>query len=71
MTDQTRIECSRTLRVIAADLRMAGDVQQVQLTEDGVTPEFLTLADDLWLIALRLDPDGTWADNRDPDVIDG
>jgi hypothetical protein len=57
------------LRVIAADLRMAGDVQQVQITEDGVTPQYLTLADDLWLIALRLDPDGTWADRRDPDKV--
>ena len=62
-------ECSQALRILAAELRMAGDVQQVRLTEDGVTPQFLTLADELWLIALRLDPDGTWADQRDPDEV--
>lgn len=48
-------ECAATLRAIANDLRNAGDVQVVELSEDGVGPAATTLADELWLIALRLD----------------
>ena len=42
---------------IARDLRTAGDVALVELDENGVTPANITLADELWLIALRLNDD--------------
>jgi hypothetical protein len=48
-------ECAHTLRCIANDLRSAGDVPLVMLDEDGVAPADISLADELWLIALRLD----------------
>ena len=50
----TVAECSRHLVLIARDLRAAGDVELVRLSEDGVTQEYVTLADELWLIAVRL-----------------
>lgn len=43
------------LRSIANDLRSAGDVNLVVLDEQGVAPADITLADELWLIALMLD----------------
>lgn len=64
MTDQQEPgvvqDCARQLILIARDLRAAGDVPLVHLTEDGVIPEpmGLTLAGELELIALRLDFDG-------------
>lgn len=57
----TETECAAALRAIAADVRAAGDVPLVILNRDGVAPAAITLADELWLIALRLDPAGTWA----------
>jgi hypothetical protein len=59
--DETVKDVARTLRAIAADVRSAGDVPLVELSEDGVTPAAITLADELWLTALRLDPDGAFS----------
>lgn len=50
----TVAECARHLVLISKDLREAGDVNIVRLSEDGVSQEYLTLADELWLIAVRL-----------------
>lgn len=47
-------DCARHLAMIAGDLRAAGDVPLVRLDDDGVAPEPLTLADEIWLIAVRL-----------------
>jgi len=41
--------------MIAADLRSAGDLSLVLLSEDGVQPADITLADELWLLSLRAD----------------
>jgi len=43
------------LRELAKELRAAGDVQQLELSDEGVTQDVITLADELWLIALALD----------------
>ena len=48
-------ECAKHLCLIAADLRAAGDASLVILSSEGVAPASITLADELWLIALRLD----------------
>lgn len=40
---------------IANDLRAAGDVELVMLKTTGVSPQAITLADELWLIAIQLD----------------
>ena len=55
--DPIRTEIAEALCHLAADLRSAGDVDLVLLDEDGVAPADITLADELWLYALRLDPD--------------
>lgn len=47
-------ECAEHLALIAKDLRAAGDLSLVRLSEDGVTDDYMTLADELWLIAFRL-----------------
>ena len=46
---------AKQLICIANDLRSAGDVPLVLLDKDGVRSTVLTLADELWLIAVRLD----------------
>jgi hypothetical protein len=46
---------AEALRKIAEDLRAAGDLPLVYLTEHGVTPCKITLADEIWLIAFELD----------------
>jgi len=43
------------LRYLANDLRSAGDVLMVNISEDGVGDAGITLADMLWLIAVELD----------------
>jgi hypothetical protein len=53
--DRARSPQAEHLRLIAKDLRSAGDVQMVELSERGVTRSYVTLADELWLIALQLD----------------
>lgn len=53
------------LRLIANDLRAAGDVPLVMLRPDGVTPAMISLADELWLVALNLDH--RLADGEEPD----
>lgn len=55
MSDQTASECAGHLVLIARDLRQAGDARLVRLSGDGVASAGITLADELWLIALRLD----------------
>lgn len=52
---EPRRSAAEALRLIAKDLRAAGDVRQVRLSGDGVTEEYVTVADELWLIALSLD----------------
>lgn len=54
-------DCAAWLIRIARDLRLAGDVPLVRLTEDGVVEEPLSLAGELELIALQLDFDGVVA----------
>lgn len=44
------------LRDIASDLRESGDVPLVRLSDDGVGPADISLADELWLVAFSLDP---------------
>lgn len=60
-------ECAAWLIRIARDLRSAGDVPLVELSEDGVTRSSLTLAGELELIALQLDFDGVTAAVREGD----
>ena len=54
----SRTECARWLVRIADDLRAAGDVTQVMLEDDGVSPA-ITVADELWLVAHQLDSEVT------------
>lgn len=58
--DAVCVEEARHLRLIANDLRAAGDIPLVELSEDGVAHSAVTLADELWLIALRLDSSGAF-----------
>lgn len=58
-------ECAAWLIRIARDLRSSGDVPLVRLSEDGVTPESLSLAGELELIALQLDFEGVTARARE------
>ena len=67
-TDQEiAVEEARHLRLIAKDLRLAGDAPLVRLHPDGVSDQAITLADELWLIALRLDPDHAFDNMQGPD----
>ncbi len=52
------------LRLIANDLRAAGDIPLVRFDEEGVAPDPLTLADELWLAAACLDPVNKFANAR-------
>jgi hypothetical protein len=61
------VEEARHLRLIANDLRVNGDVQLKRLSEDGVSDAEISLADELWLIALRLDPDHAFDQPYQPD----
>lgn len=63
------IECARQLRLIANDLRTAGDMRLVRLSEDGISNADISLADELWLVALRLDPDRAFDDSQGPDAL--
>ena len=62
------VEEARQLRLIANDLRTAGDVPLVNIGMEGVSPASITLADELWLIALRLDPDHAFENSKGPDA---
>ncbi len=64
---QAAVEEARHLRLIANDLRTAGDVPLVNIGMEGVSPASITLADELWLIALRLDPSSAFKDSQGPD----
>jgi hypothetical protein len=64
--DGVCVEEARHLRLIANDLRLAGDCRLVLLSEEGVSNAG-TLADELWLIALRLDPDHAFDNPYSPD----
>lgn len=52
------------LRLTAADVRGAGDMQLVRFTDDGVQND-ITLSDYLWLLAVMLD--GKLTPLRGPD----
>lgn len=65
--DAPHVTEARHLRLIANDLRLAGDVPLALISEEGVATTALTLADELWLIALRLDPQHAYDDIKDPD----
>ena len=65
-SDEDIADCARQLILIGRDLRAAGDVPLVRFTEDGLVPASITLADELELIALRLDFAGCMA-NVDAD----
>lgn len=54
-------QCARWLTNIARDLRAAGDVQLVRLSDDGVSQEPLSLGGELELVALQLDFEGVIA----------
>lgn len=62
---ETIAECARQLILIGRDLRAAGDVGLVRFTDDGLIPAEITLADELELIAMRLDFDGCMEHARD------
>lgn len=62
MSEQTNRDAASHLRLIANDLRAWGDVPLVALSEEGVTRTCVTLADELWLIALQIDPDGAFSE---------
>ena len=47
-------DAARHLRLIAKDVRSNGDIPLVSLSEEGVTMESATLADELELIAIGL-----------------
>jgi hypothetical protein len=49
---------AEALRHIADDLRAAGDIPLVHLRDDGVARAGITLADEMWLLAVDLD--GHW-----------
>lgn len=69
MTDDMgfdRVKDAAHLRYLSRDVRSAGDMKLVQLSEDGVSDLPITLADELWLIALRMDPEHAF-DDLDPD----
>ena len=59
-SDEKLLMVGRTLRIIAADVKAAGDMGLVRLSPDGVTEAEITLSDELWLLALladgRIDP---------------
>ena len=65
--DTICVEEARHLRLIANDLRLAGDIELRLLSEEGVSDYPVTLADELWLIALRLDPEHGFDQPYDPD----
>lgn len=46
---------AESLRRISNDLRSAGDISLVRLSEHGVTQQAITLAEELWMIGLQLD----------------
>lgn len=56
--DPVRVDAAAWLILIARDLRAAGDVPLVRLSEDAVNDHPLTLAGELELIAMQLDYDG-------------
>jgi len=49
--------CARWLVDIAGDLRSAGDIELLRVSEEGVAPDCISLADELWLVAATLDFD--------------
>lgn len=55
------------MRFVMPALRAAGDVPLVELDREGIRYAAITLADELWLIAVRLDDDlfGWKADGPD------
>lgn len=61
-----RIGVAETLCHIADDVRTAGDMGLVRLSDDGVTTQAFTLSDELWMQALRLDPDVAFDHPREP-----
>lgn len=64
----TAIEQARHLRLIARDLRNSGhDLPLVELSEEGVSMAGITLSDELWLVALQLDPEHAYDDMQGPD----
>ncbi len=67
MAEEVVVEEARHLRHIARDLRVAGDISLVLLSDDGVRAAGITLADEIWLIASRLDPDHAFEDTQGPD----
>ena len=58
--DELRDRAARAadhLAQISEDVRSAGDIPLILLSEDGVTRPQMTLADELWTIAYTLDAD--------------
>jgi hypothetical protein len=51
-------------------VRVNGDVALRLLSADGVADAPITLADELWLIALQLDPEHAFDDKYEPDGPD-
>lgn len=54
-TDDEPFDAGRHLRYLSREVRGAGDMGLVLLSEDGVSTISLTLADELWLVAHRID----------------
>lgn len=56
MSESTE-EVAESLRWIARQVRVAGDMKLERFDGEGVHDHNITLADWLWLLALELDPD--------------
>lgn len=52
---------------LSKNVRVAGDMRQVWLGDDGVSDVEMTLADELFVIALNLDYDAAMSANKEDD----
>ena len=52
---------------LSKNVRAAGDMKQVWLADDGVSEVDMTLADELFVVALNLDYDAAMSANKEGD----
>lgn len=64
VTPEVLAEIAPQLCRMSNDLRTAGDVEMVVFDDDGVAPSAITFADELWLIALRINGDVAMTEAR-------
>lgn len=71
MIEQALIaEVAAHLRWMSNQLRLNGDIEYFLITDDAVSKYEITVADDLWLQALILDPEHCFDDPYSPDGSD-